>query len=128
MLLFQIEQKENENKVRLGIEDEREVIDIEPSREMSESDVKREIQKLTKEQADKLRLAIFYLDGMDYLDTLFGFDVVATEEYVEVCIAHLMFAEEFSKVTEYIEMKWSEFPLFRARDVKVDEYVRMEMV
>ena len=127
-VLFQMEQKENERKVKMGVFDGEEIIDIETSRDFSENDVKKEIQKLTKEQADKLRLAIFYLDGMDYLDTLLGFDVVAIEEYVEVCIAHLMFAEDFSKVTEHTEMKWSEFPLFRARDVKVDEYVRMERV
>jgi DNA-binding transcriptional ArsR family regulator len=124
-VLFQMEQKEKERKVKMGVYEEQEIIDIEPSKDLSETDVKREIQKLTKEQADKLRLAIFYLDGMDYLDTLLGFDVLATEEYIEVYIAHLMVVDDFSKVTEYTEMRWSEFPLFRARDVKVEEYVRM---
>jgi len=127
-LLFEMEQKVREGKVRMGIYEGEEVIDIETSKDLTENDVKKEIQKLTKEQADKLRMAIFYLDGMDYLDTLLGFDVVATEEYVEVCIAHLLFADDFSKVTEHIAMKWSEFPLFRARDVKIEEYVRMERV
>lgn len=127
MILFQIEQKDTEQKVRLGIEDNREIIDIEPSKEMSERDIQVEVAKLTKEQLGKYQQALFYLRDMAQLYNEI-FENILVEEYTECRICLLAYPESYCKVNEFVDLRYEEFPLFKARDIRVNEFVKMVLV
>jgi hypothetical protein len=116
-----------EGGVNIRFEDGREVIDIEPSKDMPEQDIQKEVAKLTKEQAEKLKQAIFYIEDMARLYAE-AFDNPAIEEYAECRICELCRIDDYVRIAEVVDLRYSEFPLFKARDVNITEFVKLVRV
>lgn len=127
MVLFQMEQKDKDfhlaRKLKMGIIDDQEVIDIEPSKEPSEQDIKRRVSTYTNEQAYAMRMALSWAKKVYYLDLPELFDEMIVAEYAEMILAFDAHALSTVKIGESVKLQYHEYWFGMSQEIRIGEQV-----